>query len=318
MSPGRRPPGEGRLLQLVYYGYVGGSALVRALPERWVYGLAQTIGVLAARRSKRRELVARHLSRITGRDPRSPQVRRMVVEAHRSYARYWLETFRLVREDRDFFLERVVSVGNEHIEEVRARGKGAIVVVGHLGNWDAAGAWVGATGRRLVTVAEVLRPRRMFEFFAEHRARLGMKIYGAAPGVTRHLVEEVENGAVLAIVGDRDLRGTGLQVDFFGEPATFPRGPASIALRSGVPLLVGGVYELRLPDGRRGWMIEISEPIELPGDEDGAVELLTRQVVAKLEEFVARHPEQWHVFQPFWLADRGAEAKRTSPAPDRG
>ena len=68
---------------------------------------------------------------------------------------------------------------------------GCIAVVTHLGNWDAAGAWVGSLGYRLVSVAEVLRPRRMFEFFLEHRARLGMVIYPAEKGVTEKLVDEV-------------------------------------------------------------------------------------------------------------------------------
>ena len=302
---GRRPAGEGRLLQLVYYGYVAGSAVARALPERWVYALAQWAGNVAARRAKGSAQVAANLSRIVGEPPGSPKVQALVVDAYRSYARYWLETFRLVREGREFFLERFRGISDEHMDKALALGKGVVVVVGHLGNWDAAGAWVGARGNRLVTVAEVLRPRRMFNFFAEHRARLGMTIYGAEAGVTAKLVDEAERGAVVAILGDRDLKGTGVVTDFFGEPATFPRGAASIALRAGVPVVVAGVYERPLPDGRRGWAADFSEPLPLPdGDGPEAVDELTRTIAQGLEECVARHPEQWHVFQPFWIADR--------------
>ena len=139
-----------------------------------------------------------------------------MVESYRSYARYWLETFRLVREGKEFFLERFQATGAENLDGVLARGKGAVVVVGHLGNWDAAGAWVGARGNLLVTVAEVLRPRRMFDFFVAHRSRLGMRIHPAQVGVTRTLIREVNDGAVVAILGDRDLKGTGIEVDFFG------------------------------------------------------------------------------------------------------
>lgn len=283
---------------------MAGSRAALALPEWLAYGLAQLGGSIAARTSRRRTQVAANLARITGRPAASREVRRLVVEAYRSYARYWLETFRLVREGREFWLERFGAVNDERMDEVLARGKGVVVAVGHLGNWDAAGAWVGARGNKLVTVAEILRPRRLFEFFLGHRAKLGMTIYGAAPGVTADLVREAENGAVVAILADRDLKGTGLEIDFFGEAATFPVGAASVALRAGVPLLVGGVFERRLPDGRRGWYVEFSGVIELPEEREGAVEALTREVVGKLEEFVARHPEQWHVFQPFWIADR--------------
>ncbi|HYO61867.1 MAG TPA: phosphatidylinositol mannoside acyltransferase [Actinomycetota bacterium] len=304
---GKRPAGEGRLLQLVYYAYVAGSRLALALPERWAYGLAHFAGGLAAARSGQRHRVAANLARITGEPADSERVQRLVVEAYRSYARYWLETFRLVREGRDFWLERFRGIGEENIDKALAQGKGVVVVVGHLGNWDAAGAWVGARGNKLVTVAEVLRPRRMFDFFVEHRARLGMTIYGAERGVTAKLVEEARNGAVVAILGDRDLKGTGIEADFFGEPATFPVGAASVALRAGVPVLMGGVYERPLPDGRRGWVAELTEPIPMPEPGEGAIAELTRTIAKELEELVRRHPEQWHVFQPFWIADRKRE-----------
>jgi lauroyl/myristoyl acyltransferase len=301
----KRPPDEGRLVQLVYYGYVAGSALARAVPERAAYGFAKLVGSYAARRSKKRPFVERNLARITGLRPDSSEMNALVVEAYRSYARYWLETFRLVREGPEFFLERFVCKHNDRIEEVRSRGKGAIVVVGHLGNWDAAGAWVGATGRKLVTVAEVLKPRRMFDFFADHRAKLGMTIFPAQAGATGDLVRAVDEGAVVAILGDRDLKGRGPKVDFFGEKTTFPAGPAVVALKTRVPLLVAGVYGVERPDGKKGWEAEISLPIELPDDTGKeAIAELTQRVANVLEGFVARRPEEWHVFNPFWLVDR--------------
>ncbi|MGH2746550.1 MAG: phosphatidylinositol mannoside acyltransferase [Actinomycetota bacterium] len=305
MARRKRPPDEGRLIQLVYYGYVAGSALARALPEGLSYGLARLGGGIAARVSGKREIVAGNLARITGKPADSEEVQRLVVEAYKSYARYWLETFALVREGREFFLERFSCRHEDRLDAVLARGKGAVVAVGHLGNWDAAGAWVGATGRSLVTVAEVLKPRRMFDFFADHRAALGMTIYPAEKGVTERLVAAVSDGAVVAILADRDLKGTGPEVEFFGEPATMPGGAAAVALRARVPLLVAGVWGIELGDGRRGWEAEMSEPIELPENRGGdAIAQLTGQVAEKLEEFISRRPEEWHVLQPFWLADR--------------
>lgn len=293
------------MIQGVYYAYVAFSALARAIPESIAYTLAQVAGSWAARRSKKRAVVERNLCRLIGEPSDSRAVQRAVVAAYRSYARYWLETFRLVREGPDFFLERFQATGTEHLDGVLARGKGAIVVVGHLGNWDAAGAWVGARGNRLVTVAEVLKPRRMFDFFVAHRARLGMTIYPAEPGVTERLVEAVDDGAVVAILGDRDLKGRGPTVTFCGQETTFPAGPAAVALRTGVPLIVAGVYGIQLPGGRRGWLGDIGPPIELPERDDGrALQELTQRVAEQLEVAIKRRPEEWHVFQPFWRADR--------------
>jgi lauroyl/myristoyl acyltransferase len=305
-----RPSGEGRAIQLVYYAYVALSRLALALPEPVAYGLARSVGAVSARMSKKRHTVARNIARITGLDASSDEVAALVVDAYRSYARYWLETFRLVREGPEYFLDRFHGNGEEHIDAVLARGSGAIVVVGHLGNWDAAGAWVGARGNRLVTVAEVLKPRRMFDFFVAHRARLGMTIYPAERGATGKLIEAVKGGAVVAILGDRDLKGRGPEVEFFGERVPMPAGPASVALRSGVPLLVAGVYGTKRPDGKRGWRADISEPIELPASPGpDAVLELTQAVARKLEHYIAARPEEWHVFQPVWPSDRRAATR---------
>ena len=143
--------------------------------------------------------------------------------------RYWLETFRLVREDREFFLDRF-RAPTEHnsFDMVRGTGKGAssssaprqLGCSGGMGRALAASAWC--------TVAEVLKPRRMFEFFLEHRARLGMTIYPAEKGVTGKLVEAVEDGAVVAILGDRDLKGTGPGSDVLRRAGQLP----AVLLRS--------------------------------------------------------------------------------------
>jgi phosphatidylinositol dimannoside acyltransferase len=302
------PRDEGKLLQLVYYGYVIGSWVARAIPETVAYGLAHLIGgVLGRRRTARRRSVERNLSRVTGQAIGSAGLDAMVIEAYRSYARYWLETFRLVRETREFFLERFVVFGEERLDKVLARGKGAVVVVSHLGNWDAGGAWVSASGRQLVTVAEVLRPRRMFDFFVAHRAKLGMTIFPAEAGVTRKLIASVEGGAIVAIVGDRDLTARGPAVELFGATATLPAGPAFVAQKAQVPVMVAGIYGVRRPDGRRGWEAHIGEIIELPNDNaPDAIATLTRQIAVQLEYFIAKRPEEWHVFQPFWPEDRDA------------
>lgn len=289
----------------MYYAYVVMSWLLRRLPERVAYPAAQALGSLAARRSKKRDQVARNLSRIVGKPVDSPEVQQLVVDAYRSYARYWFETFALVREEQDFFRDRFRCPDLAKIRAVLERGKGAIVAVGHLGNWDAAGAWVGANGHLLVTVAEVLKPQRMYDFFVDHRAALGMRIYPARAGVSKDLVREVENGAVLAILADRDLKGTGVEVEFFGEKTTMPPGTASIAIETGIPILVAGVYSAIHDDGKRGWYAVISDPIEVPaGSGREAIPELTQRVAAELEIAVARHPEEWHVFQPFWSSDR--------------
>src|SRR5680860_1623295 len=87
--------------------------------------------------------------------------------------------------------------------------------------------------------------------------------------------------------------------------APLPAGPALLGLRSGAPIMVMGVHGTRRADGRRGWRARILEPID-PADYSGphALTELTQEVATRLEHLIAVHPEEWHVFQPFWSADR--------------
>ena len=305
MGRSRRPEGEGRLIQLVYYGYVFFSAVARWLPEGAAYRLASVSGSVAARRSKKTPRVAKNMARITGKPEDSPEVRALVVEAYRSYARYWLETFRLVREGPEFFLDRFRCENADRLFGAVTPEKGAIIAVSHLGNYDAAGAWVGANGHSLVTVAEVLKPRRMFDFFVDHRARLGMTIHPAEKGVTKRLIEAVDAGAVVAVLADRDLKGTGPEVDFCGAPATFPAGAASIAIDTQAPMFFAPIFGTEHADGKRGWVARISEQIDVPKTRSPeAVQYVTQQIAAELEKAVKERPEEWHVLQPFWIEDK--------------
>jgi phosphatidylinositol dimannoside acyltransferase len=300
---------EGPGLALVYATYMGGARLARALPERPAYLLAHALGAaLAMLPTRKRAVVARNLARVTGAAEGSAPLRRLVRASYRSYARYWLETFRYAQAPAEFFLERFTCRGVERLDDIRRRhGGAALAVVAHLGNWDAAGAWCGASGRPAATVAEVLRPRRLFDFFSENRRRLGITIYPATSGVTGRLVDELRAGRMVALLGDRDLRGRGPEVDFFGRPARFPLGPASLAARTGLPIVVAGVYSVRRPDGSWGWEAEVGDPIEPPAGRTPAALLdVTQRVAWAIERFVARKPEDWHVWQPIWSADRVA------------
>jgi len=177
--------------------------------------------------------VERNLARVTGDAVGSRRLQRCVVAAYRSYARYWLETFRYARATREFFLQRFVCYGAERLDAAVGGAKRPVVVVGHLGNWDAAGAWLAASGRPAVTVAEVVRPRRLFEFLQEHRARVGMTVHPAVTGVSARLVQAVNEGKLVAIVpgneADRMLAAmrahpAGEHASIIGEVTDEPRG----------------------------------------------------------------------------------------------
>ncbi|WP_460770153.1 phosphatidylinositol mannoside acyltransferase [Mariniluteicoccus flavus] len=175
---------------------------------------------------------------------------------------------------------------------------GAVVALPHMGNWDLAGAWACATGMPVTTVAERLGEQE-FAAFTAIRARLGMDVFAHDdPRAPRALVRAIENGRLVCLMGDRDLPGTGLPVTWSGHEVTLPPGPAMIARTTGAALLVAACHYT--PDGM---VIEISEPIEHRPGRDGLI-AMTQDLADVFAAQVRAHPEDWHMFQPFFAEDR--------------
>src|SRR5207244_7251337 len=129
--------------------------------------------------------------------------------------------------------------------------QGTIPTIQRLANWDLGGAWMAQPGVPVTAVAEPLEPPELFDWFVAFREALGVKIVplGAAAGTA--VLRALKAGEVVGLICDRDLAGGGAEVTFFGERTTLPAGPATLALRSGAPLLPVAIY-FDGPTGHRG------------------------------------------------------------------
>ena len=170
----------------------------------------------------------------------------------------------------------------------------------HQGNWDHAGAYMSQGLAQVHTVAEKLEPIRLFESFVEFRESLGMRIYGMGDaGVFRQLADTLTSGGFVALLADRDLSAKGIDVDFLGERARFPAGPAALAVDTGAILRP---VELFWEDGNRATILpEIVPPTE--GSRQERIERTTQAVADALGGAIQRHPQDWHMLQRLWLAD---------------
>jgi phosphatidylinositol dimannoside acyltransferase len=199
--------------------------------------------------------------------------------------------------------------GREHIDTALAAGRGAIFASPHVGNWDAGGAWLAATGYPATAVVERLRPAELYERFATYRRALGLELLPLDDGseTVRGVVRALRAGRLACLVCDRDLTGGGLEVRLFGARAQMPGGPASIALRTGAPLLPCTVYHDRRP-GR--WRAVVHPPLEpeLSGDARKDTLALTQRLAAEFEGLIAAAPEQWHVLRRCFRGPEGSGA----------
>jgi len=218
--------------------YQAGSLLARALPEPIAQLSGRTVGFwLTVGMAGRRQVVERHLQRLHGRRMGPLELRREVHRTFDSYARYWLESFRLPGMGPADLDAGIVVEGLEHLDAGLAAGNGVIMALPHLGGWDFGGAWLATRGYPVTVVVEPLDPPELFEWFAEFRQRLGLTVVPLGPDAGRTVLRALRRNEVVGLLCDRDIDGTGVAVDFFGERTTLPAGPVTLALRTGAVVL---------------------------------------------------------------------------------
>ncbi|MCW7941030.1 lipid A biosynthesis acyltransferase [Streptomyces hygroscopicus] len=233
----------------------------------------------------------------------------------RSYLRYWMESFRLPA-----WSEERVKGGFEpkdlhHLTDGLASGRGVVLALPHLANWDLAGAWVTTKLETpFTTVAERLKPETLYDRFVAYREGLGMEVLphsgGSAFGT---LARRLRDGGLVCLVADRDLSDSGIEVTFFGETARMPAGPALLAQQTGALLLPVTLWYDDSPvmQGR------VHPPIGVPeeGSRAEKASVMTQAVADAFATGIAEHPEDWHMLQRLWLADLdpGKDPRKGTP-----
>ena len=281
--------------RLEYFAFRGGLLLLRALPERWALALGGAVGWLAGVALRiRRDVTDANLERaFPERDRRWRN--RIAAASYRNLGREAVATFRYAGEPLERVRARIPEpVGHEALMAAVSVGHGAVLVTGHLGNWELGGASLAARGVRLDAVA-VRQANRLFDdALVRARGRLGISVIrrGDAP---RAVLQSLRAGHVVALVADQDARSAGIFVDFLGSRASTPRGPALFALRAGVPLFLGICLPDQTEPGRYRCRIE-EVRVERTGNLEADVHRLTAAHAAALAACVRDHPE--HYFWP--------------------
>lgn len=285
-----------------YLGYRTAAAIATALPE----SLSRPAGALTGRvmglaMRGRRQMLARHLRRVHGPELEGRALDEAVNATFSSYGRYWLEVFRLPRQDLlALDSPRFVVEGKETVDKILSEGKGVVICTPHVGNWDLGAAWFAARGYQPTTVVEPIEPPALFDWFCSYRRALGLNIVPLGPDAGSILLKKLREGLMVGLVCDRDLAGNGVEVEFFGERTTFPAGPATLALRAGAPIMAGANFF----EGDAHRCI-IRGPLDTSrqGTIKQDIARITQAVAAEFEGLIRRAPDQWHLLQPNWPSD---------------
>ena len=286
-----------KLADLSAVAYFAGWRIVRWLPERSAYRLFEYFADRAStKKGKNFQRLESNLRRVAP-ELSDDDLRNLAKAGMRSYLRYWCDTFRSPDWDTQR-IQSTVTVNDVELllEPVRSK-RGVVVALPHAGNWDHAGSFFCSQGIPLVTVVERLKPVRLFEKFLEYRQAIGMEALPLDGRVMGTLASRLREGKLVALVADRDLSRSGIDVDFFDGTARMPAGPALLAIRTGADLITA--YVSYTPNG-----IHIDfRKIEIASGETES-EQVAKTVQLCADNFAAgirQHPADWHMLQRIWV-----------------
>ncbi|MFI8231567.1 phosphatidylinositol mannoside acyltransferase [Streptomyces sp. NPDC085900] len=280
-----------------------GWSTVKKLPEPAAVRLGRSIADLAwKRRGKGVQRLEANYARVLP-DASPERLAELSRAGMRSYLRYWMESFRLPTWSTERVRTGFDPKDLHHLTDGIASGKGVVIALPHMANWDLAGAWVTtALETPFTTVAERLKPESLYDRFVAYREGLGMEVLPHSGGTAfGTLARRLRDGGLVCLVAERDLSSSGVEVQFFGEATRMPAGPALLAQQTGAVLLPVTLWYDDSPvmQGR------VHPPIEVPetGNRAEKASVMTQAMADAFATGIADHPEDWHMLQRLWLKD---------------
>lgn len=277
--------------------YFAGWRIVRWLPEKSAYRLFAFVADRAsAKNGKNFRRLESNLKRAVPQLTET-QLRSLTQAGMRSYLRYWCDTFR----SPDWDIKRIqstVTVNDAELllEPVRSK-RGVVVALPHSGNWDHAGSYFCSQGIPLVTVVERLKPEKLFLKFLQYRQAIGMEALPLDGRVMGTLASRLREGKLVALVADRDLSRSGIDVKFFDGTARMPAGPALLAIRTGADLITAYVSYTA-----SGIHIDFRKVQIASGETEAERVAKTVQLCAdNFAAGISEHPQDWHMLQRIWV-----------------
>jgi KDO2-lipid IV(A) lauroyltransferase len=288
-------------------GYRLGWGAVRRMPERAAYATFEQLADLTvARGGTGVQRLRANYARVRP-ELSEAELDALVKAGMRSYLRYYCEAFRLPDRTAEELRASVRVEGDGPVREQLRLGRPVLCFLGHLGNWDLAGAWGARELGPVVTVAERLKPQAVYADFLAFRESLGMTILPltGGPDVFAELRGHLTSPVVMPLLADRDLTARGIEVELCGHRTSMAAGPAALSLATGVQLFPVSIHYEPVPgsDWRHRIVIRFHEPVEPPGSGTTRAKAtaLTQACADVLGAAIREHTEDWHMMQRVFL-----------------
>ncbi|HIE35816.1 MAG TPA: hypothetical protein EYP89_01085 [Candidatus Omnitrophica bacterium] len=279
----------------MYYLFLVGKFLSLTFPRGLCYFFARIIAFLYFCFSKKdRETLYYNLSVIV-KDKK--KIRKYIREVFINFSYYLVDFFRYSKLNKKFIKKYVKITGLEYLEEAWKRKKGVIAITAHLGNYELGGAIVSLLGYPLYAVALPHRDKRIDIFFNLQREKVGIEVISTGGTTIKKCFSALRKGGIIALLGDRDFSRSGLRVKMFSSHyAYLPKGVVFFSLKTNSVV----VPSFLIRKNKKFYHLIFEKPIFSP-DEGLKEEDIIKRYVNVLEVYLKKYPQQWYMFEKYWI-----------------
>jgi KDO2-lipid IV(A) lauroyltransferase len=281
-------------LSVFKFGFASAQIIPRPIAQRIADGFAWW----SLRHSAElRTVMAENLNIVTGRTGQA--LTTLVRDNVRSFCRMLADYF-LCAGDRAVRAKELVTewCGLEHLDAARERGKGTILITGHVGHWELGGLLLALSGTPITVVTLPEPSPELMRWRESARQRLGIRTIAVGPGHDFAFVEMLRvlrGNGVLAMLVDRPYSGSGMRVRQFGRETQFSTAAATLAHHTGASIVPA--FVLRQPDTR--YQARACAPVEqIQGDLRETLSPNVQKIADLFESIIRQYPEQWFNYVP--------------------
>lgn len=273
------------------------SQLILLLPRKIALGIGVFLGDLMFLFSRKEKAKAvRNLSFAFGTEKNTKDILDICRNCFINIGKGLMEFLQLPKLNSENLCKLVTFDGRDNVDETLKKGKGVIILTAHLGNWELFGASFPLCGYESNTIVRPVKLQKLDEWVNRRREGTGLKCIGRGASI-KSALQCLKRNEVLGILADVDTKVDGVFVDFFGKPAYTPRGPVSIALKTGCDLIPA--FIIRQKDNTHRLIVEKPIELQITGDTEEDVRYNTAVFTKIIESYVRKYPEQW-----IWIHDR--------------
>jgi len=271
-------------------------SVIDRLPWKWAQAFGKGLGYFCYYVVPIRKQVAVQNIRLVFPNKTDQEVLAIARGAYLQFAQTLIEFIQLPRRSAAFLRKQVRFIPPNFLDRAQRAPYGAICLSGHFGNWELMGAAITDCGIPLCGVAKEQRNPFVDQLIAKSRAKRNIQTYALGISV-RGILKSLQEKKFVAILGDQDAHREGVFINFLGQPSATAKGPASLALKTGAPLIFGAA--VRETDGTHSIYLEEIPHSDLNGMTDENISTLTQRHAAVLEKYIRQYPDHW-----FWMHRR--------------